>query len=88
LLSSFGSLFIGSFGIIGQNRIKRLMAFSSINHVSFLLLGMACGTLSGLVTTLLYLIVYSLTLFFFFLYFIKYQLFNYRKIFNLFKWFC
>jgi NADH-quinone oxidoreductase subunit N len=65
-LSSFGSLLIGSFGIIGQNRIKRLMAFSSINHVSFLLLGIACGTLSGLVTTLLYLIVYSLTLFFFF----------------------
>jgi NADH-quinone oxidoreductase subunit N len=66
LLSSFGSLVIGSFGIIGQNRIKRLMAYSSINHVSFLLLGMACGNLTGLCITILYLLVYSLTLLIFF----------------------
>jgi NADH:ubiquinone oxidoreductase subunit 2 (subunit N) len=44
LLSSLGSLLIGSFGIIGQNRIKRFMAYSSINHISFILLGLACGT--------------------------------------------
>lgn len=66
LFSSIGSLLIGSFGIVGQNRIKRLMAYSSINHVSFILLGMACGSLSGLASTLLYLIVYSLTLLLFF----------------------
>ncbi len=66
LLSSFGSLIIGSFGIIGQNRIKRLMAYSSINHVSFLLLGIGCGSLTGLVSNLIYLAVYSLTLLLFF----------------------
>ena len=61
LLSSMGSLVIGSFGIIGQNRIKRLMAYSSINHVSFILLGMSCCNLVGLSTTIVYLLVYSLT---------------------------
>jgi NADH-quinone oxidoreductase subunit N len=60
-LSSSGSLVVGSFGVIGQNRLKRLMAYSSINHVSFILLGMACGSLTGLTIALLYLLVYSLT---------------------------
>jgi len=66
LLSSLGSLIVGSFGIIGQNRIKRFIAYSSINHVSFILLGMACGTLTGLTITIVYLVVYSLTLLLFF----------------------
>lgn len=66
LLSSLGSLIVGSFGIIGQNRIKRLMAYSSINHVCFILLGMACGSLTGLSVAILYLLVYSLTSLIFF----------------------
>jgi len=67
-LSSFGSLIIGSFGIIGQDRVKRLMAYSSINHVSFILLGMACNSSNhqGLTSSLLYLIIYTLTLLVFF----------------------
>lgn len=56
-----GSLVVGSFGIVGQNRIKRLMAYSSINHVSFILLGMSCCNLVGLSSTIIYLLVYSLT---------------------------
>lgn len=66
LLSSLGSLIIGSFGIVGQNRIKRFMAYSSINHVSFILLGMSCGSTTGLAVTILYLLVYSFTLLLFF----------------------
>lgn len=66
LVSSIGSLIIGSFGIIGQNKIKRLMAYSSISHVSFLLLGVACGNLNSLSITILYLIIYSFTLLIFF----------------------
>ena len=42
------------------------MAYSSINHVSFILLGMACGSFTGLASTLLYLLVYSLSLLLFF----------------------
>jgi len=66
LLSSLGSLIVGSFGIIGQNRIKRFMAYSSINHISFILLGMSCASLSSLTVSILYLLVYSFTLLFFF----------------------
>ena len=42
------------------------MAYSSINHVSFILLGMACESLTGLTITIMYLLVYSLTLLIFF----------------------
>jgi NADH-quinone oxidoreductase subunit N len=66
LLSSFGSLIVGSLGVIGQNRIKRIIAYSSITHVSFILLGMGCGTVIALTTTILYVLVYSATLLLFF----------------------
>ena len=42
------------------------MAYSSISHVSFILLGMACGSLSGLTVSIVYLLIYSLTLLLFF----------------------
>lgn len=42
------------------------MAYSSITHVSFIILGMACGTFSGAITTVTYLLVYSFTLLTFF----------------------
>jgi NADH:ubiquinone oxidoreductase subunit 2 (subunit N) len=72
-----GSLVIGSFGILGQNRIKRLMAYSSINHVSFILLGMSCCNLVGLSTTIIYLLVYSLTSVCFFWFVIEFEMYNY-----------
>ncbi len=42
------------------------MAYSSINHISFILLGMACNTINGLISTYLYLLIYSLTTVIFF----------------------
>ena len=49
LLCAFLSLVIGTVVGLGQYRIKRLLAYSTISHVGFLLLALAIGsaTLTG-----------------------------------------
>ena len=41
---SIASMLLGSFAAIGQRNIKRLMAYSSIGHMGFALIGLAAGT--------------------------------------------
>nr|NP_150404.1 NADH dehydrogenase subunit 2 [Pylaiella littoralis]CAC50845.1 NADH dehydrogenase subunit 2 [Pylaiella littoralis] len=55
------SLFIGCLCSLGETKIKRLLAFSSVGHVGFLCLGVVSGSLEGVQATLLYLIIYMLT---------------------------
>ncbi len=52
------SMFWGSFAAIGQSNLKRLMAYSSIGHMGFALLGLASGTVDGAGALLIYLAVY------------------------------
>ena len=58
IVSSISSLLIGSLAALSQTKIKRLLAFSSIGHVGYLLAGLACGTLEGVQALLIYLVVY------------------------------
>src|ERR1700742_3932937 len=44
---SIASMALGSFAAIGQTSIKRLMAYSSIGHMGFALVGLAAGTAEG-----------------------------------------
>src|ERR1700742_4659002 len=44
---SIASMALGSFAAIGQTNIKRLMAYSSIGHMGFALIGLAAGTPEG-----------------------------------------
>lgn len=55
---AIGSMFVGSFAAIGQTNIKRLMAYSSIGHVGFVLVGLAAGTQAGVEGVLVYLAIY------------------------------
>jgi len=55
---SIASMVIGAFAAIGQTSIKRLMAYSSIGHVGYALIGLAVGTTVGIRGVLVYLIVY------------------------------
>ncbi|MBI3419747.1 MAG: NADH-quinone oxidoreductase subunit NuoN, partial [Proteobacteria bacterium] len=48
----------GAFGAIAQSNVKRLMAYSSIGHVGYALIGLASGGSAGLQATLLYLLIY------------------------------
>ena len=52
------SMFIGSFAAIAQSNIKRLMAYSSIGHVGFMLVGVAAGSVDGAQGVLVYLAIY------------------------------
>lgn len=58
IVSSIASLIIGSLAALSQTKIKRLLAFSSVSHVGYLLAGFACGSIEGIQALLIYLIVY------------------------------
>ncbi len=55
---SIASMFLGSFAAIGQTSIKRLLAYSSIGHMGYALVGLAPGTESGVRGVLIYLLTY------------------------------
>ena len=55
---SIASMLLGSFAAIGQRNIKRLMAYSSIGHMGFALVGLAAGTAEGVQGVLIYMAIY------------------------------
>ncbi len=52
------SMFLGSVAAIGQRDIKRLMAYSSIAHMGYALIGLAVGTAFGVQATMIYMAIY------------------------------
>jgi NADH-quinone oxidoreductase subunit N len=60
---AIASMLLGAFAAIGQRNIKRLMAYSSIGHMGFALVGLAAGTQDGVQGVLIYIAIYvSMTL--------------------------
>ncbi|NLS03197.1 NADH-quinone oxidoreductase subunit NuoN [Rhizobium sp. P32RR-XVIII] len=55
---SIASMVLGSFAAIGQRNIKRLMAYSSIGHMGFALVGLAAGNPDGVSGVMLYMLIY------------------------------
>ena len=55
---SIASMILGAVAAIGQNNIKRLMAYSSIGHMGYALAGLATGTNSGVQSSVIYLTIY------------------------------
>ena len=55
---AIASMALGAFAAIGQNNIKRLMAYSSIGHMGYALVGLAAGTQSGVNGVILYMLIY------------------------------
>ena len=55
---AIASMVLGSFAAIGQSNIKRLMAYSSIGHMGFALVGLASGTVEGAQGVLMYIVIY------------------------------
>ncbi|MCB1407261.1 MAG: NADH-quinone oxidoreductase subunit N, partial [Rhodobacteraceae bacterium] len=52
------SMVVGAVGALGQRNLKRLMAYSSISHMGFALLGLTAGNAAGVQATLLYMAIY------------------------------
>jgi NADH-quinone oxidoreductase subunit N len=55
---SVASMLLGSFAAISQRNIKRLMAYSSIGHIGYALIGLAAGTATGVRGILVYMAIY------------------------------
>jgi len=55
---AIASMALGAFAAIGQRNIKRLMAYSSIGHMGFALIGLAAGTADGIEGVLVYMAIY------------------------------
>jgi NADH-quinone oxidoreductase subunit N len=55
---AIASMALGAFAAIGQRNIKRLMAYSSIGHMGFALIGLAAGTQEGVQGVLIYMAIY------------------------------
>ncbi|MDA8251422.1 MAG: NADH-quinone oxidoreductase subunit NuoN [Rhodospirillales bacterium] len=58
VLVSIASIVLGAFGAIGQRNFKRLMAYSAIGHMGYVLIGLAAGTPVGIRGVLIYLLTY------------------------------
>ncbi|MFC0218319.1 NADH-quinone oxidoreductase subunit N [Pseudochelatococcus lubricantis] len=58
---ALASMALGSFAAIGQRSIKRLMAYSSIGHMGYALVGLAAGTPQGVEAVLIYTAIYLAT---------------------------
>jgi len=55
---SIASMLLGSFAAIGQRNIKRLMAYSSIGHMGFALVGLAANSQAGVRGVIIYMLIY------------------------------
>jgi NADH-quinone oxidoreductase subunit N len=55
---SIASMVLGAVAAVAQQNIKRLMAYSSISHVGYALIGLAAGTADGVRGVLVYLAIY------------------------------
>lgn len=59
IFAALASIILGALGAIGQEDLKRVLAYSSINNVGFILIGLATGTIAGASAMLIYLAIYA-----------------------------
>ena len=58
IILSISSMIIGSLGALKQDDLKRLMAYSTINHIGFILMALVPGSEDGITAICIYLIFY------------------------------
>ena len=61
IVMAVASMLLGSVAAIAQRNIKRMLAYSSIGHIGFILLGISAGTELGLKAVLVYMAIYVVT---------------------------
>ena len=55
---SIASMILGAVAAIGQTNIKRLLAYSSIGHIGYILAGISTGEINGYTSSIIYLTIY------------------------------
>ena len=78
-LCAFLSLLIGTFGTLQQKKWKRFLAYSSINHIGFILIGFLLGEHISMVGITIYFLIYMLTTFAIFSFLIDCRVVEYPK---------
>lgn len=58
LLIGLLSIIVGSIGAINQTKMKRMLAYSGIGHVGYMILGIGIGSYSSLQATIVYMVLY------------------------------
>lgn len=58
ILCSILSMIIGTLGAVWQKKIKRLLAYSGIGHVGYMLIGISTGSIEGVYSTFFYSVIY------------------------------
>jgi NADH-quinone oxidoreductase subunit N len=58
VLCAITSMIIGSFGALNQSLLKRLLAYSAISHIGYVLVALAAGTHTSLQALLVYMSIY------------------------------
>lgn len=61
LVATILSLIVGCIGAINQSKIKRLLAYSSIVGMGFILLGVNIGSYQGIEAGIIYMIIYTIS---------------------------
>ncbi|MDX2083109.1 MAG: NADH-quinone oxidoreductase subunit N [Rickettsiales bacterium] len=59
VLVALTSIVVGSFGAIAQKNIKRLLAYSSISHIGFVILGLAAFNKEAVIASVFYMVIYA-----------------------------
>ncbi|MEO5666523.1 MAG: NADH-quinone oxidoreductase subunit N [Bdellovibrionota bacterium] len=60
LISSVFTMFMGNLAAIGQTSVKRILAYSSIAHAGYMLMGLTTQTSAGLAAIMFYVVVYCM----------------------------
>lgn len=84
LFSGMGSIFFGALGALIQKKIKRFLAYTSINQVGFILLGFTGGSLNALYISFIYLFFYLCAIIIFFIVYLTVFLQFGRRLISLF----
>jgi NADH-quinone oxidoreductase subunit N len=58
IFASAASMIVGALGALGQSNIKRLLSYSSIGHVGYLLMGIAAANSEGMAALITYIVIY------------------------------
>jgi len=53
-------MIIGSFGALNQSLLKRLLAYSAISHIGYVLIALASGTHNSLQALIVYMVIYMI----------------------------
>ncbi len=56
---SIVTMTVGNFAALTQTNVKRMLAYSSIAHAGYVLIGVVAGTARGITATLIYLLIYA-----------------------------